>query len=517
VLALNSDYHIEITVNFQTEDRKERPTMSITRGCLIALFILAQTGLGAAETLGLNVIRFDDRREVKFNMLPTRRVANAAMEGRVRFRDGQFWIELRYQRMKPAVLFGGDVTCYVLWAVNRDGAPQNLGELWIRPGEENGSVQYSTGLRNFALLVTAESYYQVDRPSELFIFWNDASPDPPVPVDPLTYTEFTAAPRIGVETLANVRYDGRKPLDLVQAEMVFEQAKRMEVQKYAPDLFAQATVALEQATQMYERDRRRGAGEYARRSVAATNEAIRTADRRREVERIEALLIERRQEMAALEERADQAEKEAQQAQTQVQEAQAALRQTTAEREQAMASVQTMTQQLEAMRGERAELESRLSQLRTSMQELRVEKSTLEDRLQGALSLVAETRESARGLIVNLPDILFAVGEANLKPEAQIVLAKLAGILLIMQDLNLRIEGHTDSTGSASFNQRLSEQRADAVFDLLARQGVSASRMKTAGYGLERPIADNNSHAGRQQNRRVEIVIAEGVVRESAY
>lgn len=499
--------------------------MNFRKGLLMALLLATQTAVvAAAESLTLNVIRFDDRREVKVNMMPTRRVADARMEARVRFRDGQFWIELRYQRMKPAVLFGGDVTCYVLWAVNRDGAPQNLGELWIRPGEENGSVQYSTGLRNFSLLVTAESYYQVDRPSELFIFWNDGRPDPPVPVDPLTYSDFAAAPRIGVETIANVRYDGRKPLDLVQAEMVFEQAKRLDVQKYAPDLFAQATVALEQATAMYQRDRTRGAGEYARRSVAATNEAIRTAVRLREVERIEAVLAQRRQEMAALEERASQAESEAERAQAQVREAEAALRQTTAEREEAMTAVQAMTQQLDAMRSERTELESRLTrlraereQMRSSMQELQVEKSTLEERLQGALSQVAETRESARGYIVNLPDILFAVGEATLKPEAQIALAKLAGILLIMQDLNVRIEGHTDSTGSPSFNQGLSERRAAAVFDLLNRQGITASRVKTAGYGLERPIADNSTAEGRQRNRRVEIIIAEGEIAESSY
>ncbi|UCF38882.1 MAG: OmpA family protein, partial [Acidobacteriota bacterium] len=98
--------------------------------------------------------------------------------------------------------------------------------------------------------------------------------------------------------------------------------------------------------------------------------------------------------------------------------------------------------------------------------------------------------------------------------EAQLPLVKLAGILLIMQDLNLRIEGHTDSTGSPSFNQRLSEQRADSVFDLLVTQGVSSTRIRTAGYGMERPIEDNATSEGRTKNRRVEIIIAEGDVAE---
>jgi outer membrane protein OmpA-like peptidoglycan-associated protein len=117
-------------------------------------------------------------------------------------------------------------------------------------------------------------------------------------------------------------------------------------------------------------------------------------------------------------------------------------------------------------------------------------------------------------MIVNLPDILFDVGEATLKREAQLPLAKLAGILLIMQDLNLRIEGHTDSTGSPSFNQRLSESRADSVFDFLVTQGIRSSRIETAGYGMERPIADNATAEGRSKNRRVEIIIAEGDVAE---
>jgi outer membrane protein OmpA-like peptidoglycan-associated protein len=146
------------------------------------------------------------------------------------------------------------------------------------------------------------------------------------------------------------------------------------------------------------------------------------------------------------------------------------------------------------------------------MKDLEVEKVDLQGKLQSALSQVADTRESARGLIVSLPDILFDVGQATLKPDATIALAKLAGILLIMDDLNLRIEGHTDSTGSPSFNLRLSQRRADAVFDLLSSQGIRSSRIRTVGYGVERPVADNSSAEGRSRNRRVEIIIAEGEI-----
>ena len=118
-------------------------------------------------------------------------------------------------------------------------------------------------------------------------------------------------------------------------------------------------------------------------------------------------------------------------------------------------------------------------------------------------------------MIVSLPDILFDTNEATLKDEAKVVIAKLAGILLILPELNLRVEGHTDSTGSADYNQGLSERRATTVRDFLAEQGIGGQRMMAVGYGLTRPVADNSTREGRAENRRVEIVIAEGVISES--
>jgi outer membrane protein OmpA-like peptidoglycan-associated protein len=115
-------------------------------------------------------------------------------------------------------------------------------------------------------------------------------------------------------------------------------------------------------------------------------------------------------------------------------------------------------------------------------------------------------------MIVSLPDILFDTDQATLKNDAKIVIAKLAGILLILPELNLRVEGHTDSTGSADYNQDLSERRAVSVRDFLAQQGIGGQRMVAVGYGLSRPVADNATREGRAKNRRVEIVIAEGEV-----
>ena len=131
-------------------------------------------------------------------------------------------------------------------------------------------------------------------------------------------------------------------------------------------------------------------------------------------------------------------------------------------------------------------------------------------RLQSALSHVAETQDSARGYVVNLPDILFDVDEATMKPEAQLVIAKLAGILLIMPDKQVTVEGHTDSTGSAEYNLDLSQRRAVSVMGLMQSQGLDSNRLRAIGYGMQRPVAENATSGGRSRNRRVEIVISEG-------
>jgi outer membrane protein OmpA-like peptidoglycan-associated protein len=143
----------------------------------------------------------------------------------------------------------------------------------------------------------------------------------------------------------------------------------------------------------------------------------------------------------------------------------------------------------------------------TAAEKARREADEIRDRMQEALGRVAETRESARGLVVNLPDILFDSGRTTLRPEAKEVLSRVTGILLVTPGYKLSIEGHTDSTGSDRLNQELSEKRALAVHDYLAQAGFDAASMTTAGFGQSQPIAPNDTRDGRQRNRRTEIVI----------
>ena len=128
------------------------------------------------------------------------------------------------------------------------------------------------------------------------------------------------------------------------------------------------------------------------------------------------------------------------------------------------------------------------------------------------LNRVLETRGTPRGLVVNMGDVLFATGKYNLRPEAQIALAKLSGIILSHPGLNLAVEGYTDSTGSDDFNMKLSQQRANTVRDYLLSQGLSSDTVTAQGFGKADPVESNDTAAGRQKNRRVEIVVSGEVI-----
>ena len=140
------------------------------------------------------------------------------------------------------------------------------------------------------------------------------------------------------------------------------------------------------------------------------------------------------------------------------------------------------------------------------------EKTELRVRLRDQLNVILETKETARGLIVNLSDVLFDTGKADLKPGAREKLARLSGVLLSNPGLHVEVEGHTDSVGSDGYNQQLSESRAGSVRDYLVREGIKSDTVGTAGFGESKPVASNGTAAGKQQNRRVELVVSGDVI-----
>jgi len=140
------------------------------------------------------------------------------------------------------------------------------------------------------------------------------------------------------------------------------------------------------------------------------------------------------------------------------------------------------------------------------------DREELRARLLQQFNLILETRDTVRGLVVNMSDVLFDSGKYTLRPLAREKLAKISGIVLAYPSLNLAVEGNTDSVGTDSFNQQLSEQRAEGVRDYLTKQGVPESSTTAAGFGKSRPIASNDTAEGRQQNRRVELIVSGEVI-----
>ena len=473
----------------------------------VVLLILATASSGITGEITLYAPQFPTGNSVSLDMLASPQAPRARVEAKVNFnKTGQAEIEVEYREMKPAVLFGGDITTYVVWAVSKDGHAVNLGELPTR--DSKGSVRYRTGLKSFALLITAEPYYLVRKPSEMAMFYNANPASKRIPSDDFSFTDFVPAADHQLDSILNIAWDSDEPLELIQAEKAYEIAERIGADSYAPDLYSQATTTLEQAKALAGAGRKRKtSADYALRSVAMSNDAIGISERKIEAAELEAEIAERRAEMESLEARALEAETMLTEAEGLLAEAGEKTRALTAERAQ-------LESGMDALRTERSALVAEQAALVTAVAGLKQERELLSSRLDDALSQVADTRNTARGTIINLPDILFDVSKSTLKPEARLVIAKLAGILLIMGDLNTRIEGHTDATGGYDYNMSLSEARAASVRDFLFDEGIEIRRMTVKGYGPDRPIADNTSTEGRAKNRRVEIVIAEGTIAE---
>jgi outer membrane protein OmpA-like peptidoglycan-associated protein len=191
------------------------------------------------------------------------------------------------------------------------------------------------------------------------------------------------------------------------------------------------------------------------------------------------------------------------QAETQRLMAQAAQERASLEAARAAAEAQQRAAQSDAEKARLAADEANRLRLQSEQ-----EKAALKEQLRQQLNMVLETRSTARGLIVQMNDVLFDTAKYTLRPAAREKLAKIAGILLAHPSLKMEVEGHTDSVGGDDYNQRLSEQRAATVRDYLVQNGISMNSVSALGFGKTRPIASNDTAAGRQQNRRVELVVS---------
>jgi outer membrane protein OmpA-like peptidoglycan-associated protein len=333
-----------------------------------------------------------------------------------------------------------------------------------------------------------------------------------------------------LQPLRDVVYgiDSKAPLDLFEARNAVRIARAAQAEQYASSTFAKAEQDLKQAEDYYRRKQGRTPiiGTVAREAAQTAEEARVMSLKRQEEERIakdkEAAAAreaqaraeteaetQRRQRAEAERATAEQAKAEADRSK---QEADLAARKAEQEKAEAETAKAAALQQQQALQAENERTRSQAEASERGRQKAEQEKAEMRARLLQQLNAILVTRDTARGLIATMPDVLFETNQFLLKPAARESLAKLAGILLAYPDLRLEVDGHTDSVGSDAYNQQLSEKRAAAVRDYLVQQGLPMASATVMGFGKTQPVASNATAVGRRQNRRVELVVSGEVI-----
>jgi outer membrane protein OmpA-like peptidoglycan-associated protein len=437
---------------------------------------------------------------------------------------GRLAISVELTHMQPASTFGGQFLTYVLWAITPEGRAVNLGE--VLPGE-NGKdkIDVTTDLQAFGLIVTAEPYYSVTHPSNKVVAENILRQETkgfeePINArfDVLEGEQYTID--VPADQLPATRADSKVPLDLLEARNAVAIAKAAGAQHYAPDSLAKAEDMLQRAEDYLQRKQgRTPIGTAARGATQMAEDARVLTLRRKEQERIDAERRAHEEAQAKAEADARAAQEQAAKSQAQAEEdarrrAEAEQAQAEAQRQQAAALEQQ--QQAEAARAAAqlaaAEADRQRQEADRQRQEAIRQKEEMRARLLAQLNQVLQTRDTARGLVVSMPDVLFDFNKYTLKPEARERLARISGIVLAYPDLKLQIEGYTDSIGSDEYNQTLSEKRADTVRAYLVSSAVSPDNVVARGMGKADPIGDNSTAAGRKLNRRVEMIVSGDVI-----
>ncbi|QNI32511.1 OmpA family protein [Alloacidobacterium dinghuense] len=400
----------------------------------------------------------------------------------VESRRGRLVINAKFEGLRPANSFGVEYLTYVLWAITPEGRPSNLGE--ILPQGSKNEIEVTTPLQAFGLIITAEPYYAVTMPSDVVVMQNFVLNDKTQGIIEQVNAHYSLLPRgaytqtAGQHAVLNpITRNEAWPLELYEAINAVQIAEASGADKYASDTLATAKQSLQNAQDLEDhKSRQKELITYARAAVQTAEDA-----------RIMTIRKKRAEDEA-------NTKQQAQDAQLAAAQAQAAADQQAAERARAEARA--------------AEAEAQAAHAHQQTQQANDQTEQIRERLKAQLNQVLATRESARGLIVNMSDVLFDFNKYTLKPEAREKLAKVSGILLAYPGLTLQVEGYTDNIGSDEYNQKLSEERADVVRDYLVSQGVAQTGLTATGYGKNDPIADNSTNDGRAQNRRVQMVVS---------
>ena len=503
-----------------TSQQEQRPGKESTP--LYRVTVVART------TKAINYRHLSGPTEIDFRgtvLLPLAR-GHAKVEGK----RGAIRVQAQFDKLEPATRFGPEFLTYVLWAVSPEGRADNLGEILLEGSKSKLDV--TSQLQAFALIVTAEPYFAVTQPSEVVVLENVVRPDTVGDVEEMdakfdllqrgqySFVEGSSEPAV---------LDSHIPLALYEARNAVQIAKALGADHYASETYQKAAQLVDQAESYQKQKSEKKTIEMAAREAVQTAEDARAITAKRlyeEKQEKDRLAAEAREAKAKAD--ADAAEKAALEAQLAAEraarekaEADAARAAALAQQEAAQEEAERSRQAAEQAAREKAEADAakaaaeaqelaaqaEAEKARQAAAESEKEKAALRAQLLDQLNTILQTRDTARGLIVNMSDVLFDTASYTLKPAAREKLAKISGIVLAHPGLILQVEGHTDSVGGDEYNQELSEHRAGAVRDFLIEQGVASSAVTARGFGKTQPIASNDTPEGRQKNRRVELVV----------
>jgi outer membrane protein OmpA-like peptidoglycan-associated protein len=463
-------------------------------------------------------------------------------EASVTANTGSTRISLHFNRLSNPAQFGPEYLTYVLWAVTPEGRAERLGEVTLKSADAKTAELYATtDLQSYGMIVTAEPYFTVSQPSDVVVMENFLRKDTSGTLE-IVDAKYELLKRgqytmnITQGSLVPITSDLRIPLQLREAREAIAIARAQGADIYAPDVMAKAAVNMQNAEGYYHtknekelntvtREATQQAEDARRISIVKEKEAADLAAKRSEEDA-------RRQAAAAQADAARQtglraqadadraaAEKAKREAEIATVEARSAQQDAEAARQSAVAEQQRLAEQKAAADAARVQAdaarvqaESARAQAESARAQAENDTQSLRDRLREQLNVILQTRDTARGLIVSLSDVLFDFNEASLKTGAKEKLAKISGILLAYPTLHMNVEGYTDSVGSDDYNLKLSQRRADAVRDYLTSNGITPGNVQSIGLGKVDPVASNDTAAGRQQNRRVEMVVSGEVI-----
>ncbi len=495
--------------------------------CLFALILFASTASAQSQEkvpdsnlVSKSVVAIGYRvsaGSTKVDLKGTDLMPQAIGEIKVEAKAAATKLEVSIKDMTQPSKLGAEFLTYVLWVVTPDGRAGNTGEILIDKNGE-GKLNATTPAQTFAMIVTAEPYFAVRVPSEVVVLENDTRKSTKGQIFPVN--DFKLMKRGQYEKLGNplaMTPDlERVPLQVYEARNAVEIAKSRGAETDASEIFVKAATTLQKTENaLAGKANRTEILSAARQTIQFAEDARALATQRQEAARVAAereaaaAKAKREAEAKAAEEAKRQAELTAAKEAQMKAEADAAAARAKAEADAAAARAKAEADAAAARaKAEADALKAKEEAAQAEAERARQAAATLRMQLLEQLNRVLDTRDTPRGLVVNMGDVLFDFGKFDLRPEAREKLARLSGIVLAHPGLNLAVEGYTDNIGTDEVNQTLSEKRAESVRNYLVGQGLGQSNVTAQGFGKSNPVADNSTSANRQKNRRVEIVVS---------